>query len=416
MTNHWSGGQYSLFRYAFGLYLVVHCVQLLPWAAEVFSSAGVLPQASASPLLWLFPNILALVDAPWFVTLFVGSGVLAALSFMLGYRDRIAAVWLWYVLACLFGRNPLTSNPSLPFVGWMLLAHLFVPSAPYGSWQARGRIDPGGEWQMPPQVFAAAWIVMSVAYSYSGYNKLLSPSWVDGSALWHVLQNPLARPEGLRQVVLALPSGVLRLLTWGGLGLELLFAPLALIRGVRPWLWGAMVLMHLALVCVIDFADLSIGMLMLHLLTFDPAWVPPLRRGHSDTVFYDGHCGLCHGTIRWLLAEDGAGALHYAPLQSAAFAKVVPEEQRQNLPDSVAVVLDTGALLTRSTGIIYLLKRLGGLWRVLGWGLGLIPAVVRDLVYRGVAASRHAIFKAPEAVCPILPVHLRERFLSEVEG
>jgi hypothetical protein len=85
------------------------------------------------------------------------------------------------------------SNPSLPFVGWMLLAHAFLPEAPYGSWMARGRPDPGGKWEMPPAIFAVAWIVMALGYTFSGYTKLVSPSWVDvrrsaGSwtTRWHV--------------------------------------------------------------------------------------------------------------------------------------------------------------------------------------------------------------------------------------
>jgi hypothetical protein len=48
----------------------------------------------------------------------------------------------------------------------------------------------------------------------------------------------------------------------GGL-VELLVAPLALIRRLRPWLWLALTGMHLGLMALIDFADLSLGMLML---------------------------------------------------------------------------------------------------------------------------------------------------------
>lgn len=59
---------------------------------------------------------------------------------------------------------------------------------------------------MPPALFAAAWIVMSISYTYSGVTKLVSPSWVDGSALARVLNNPLARPTFVRDFVLATPA------------------------------------------------------------------------------------------------------------------------------------------------------------------------------------------------------------------
>lgn len=44
-----------------------------------------------------------------------------------------------------------------------------------------------------------------------------------------------------------------------------------------------MVLMHLSLLVLIEFADLSLGMLMLHLFTMDPAWVRP-RRAAGETL------------------------------------------------------------------------------------------------------------------------------------
>jgi len=62
--NRWTGGQYSLYRVLFGTYLLIHFAQLLPWGAELFSNQGVLPDASASPILYLFPNVLALSDSP----------------------------------------------------------------------------------------------------------------------------------------------------------------------------------------------------------------------------------------------------------------------------------------------------------------------------------------------------------------
>ena len=62
---------------------------------------------------------------------------------------------------------------------------------------------------------------MALAYSYSGYTKLLSPSWIDGSALSRVLANPLARATVLRTLLLALPTWFLKTATWSALGLEL---------------------------------------------------------------------------------------------------------------------------------------------------------------------------------------------------
>ena len=406
-----TGGQYSLFRVFLGVYLLVHFAMLLPWGAELFSNEGVLPDAALSPVLYAFPNVLALSDGPAFVTALLAIGVVASALLALGWRDRLAALVLWYLWASLFGRNPLISNPGLPYVGLLLVVHALLPSAAYGSLAARGRVDPAGDWRMDRRLFAVVWVLMAVGYTYSGATKLVSPSWVDGTAIARVLENPLARPGGLNDLILALPEGALKLLTWGALGIELLFAPLALVRRLRPWLHVSMLAMHLSLIALIDFADLSLGMVALHLFTFDPRWVRPRGGvGEPERIFYDGTCGLCHGFVRFVLSEDTAPAFRFATLQGEAFEKAVSKEERAEIPDSVVVQTRDGRLLLRSSAVVHVLGRLGGAWRILGALLALVPRPLRDLGYDGVATVRHRIFARPKDACPMMPRELVDRF------
>ncbi len=412
VSNGWTGGQYSVFRVLFGCYLLVHFVDLMPWGSELFSNQGVLAEGTVSPLINLFPNILALIDAPWFVTTLLASAAVASLCFALGTWDRTAALVQWYVLACLFGRNPLIANPALPFVGWMLLAHAMLPKAPFGSLDARGRLDPRGSWHLPQAIFYAAWIVMALAYSYSGYTKLLSPSWVDGSAFSRVLENPLARPTILRELILALPPIFLQLATWGGLTLELFYGPLALFSRLRPWLWLLMVMMHLGLLTLIDFADLSLGMVLLHAFTFDPAWIAPTSENRQATIFYDGHCGLCHGFVRFVLAEDRRRAcIFFSPLQGEHFTATVSPKRRGGLPDSVVVHTGDGRLLVRSVAVIEIFQQLGGVWRLIGIAAARLPRRFLDGCYDVIARLRRKLFNPPAAACPLLPEDLQKRFL-----
>jgi hypothetical protein len=232
----------------FGAYLFVHFAMLVPYGAELFSSRGMLPVA---PFVKLFP------DSPPFVIAMLVIGAVASIAFAIGFHDRIAAVVIWLILAALFCRNPLIGNSSLPFVGWMLLLHAFVPP--------RDRLLP-------------TWIVTSIAYTYSGWTKLASPSWIDGTAIVHVLANPLARPTMLRVTLLGLPLPVLHAMTWSVLALELLYAPLALSRRARPIVWIAMLAMHAGLLILIDFADLSIAMIIVQMMTFDEEWLCAWRR------------------------------------------------------------------------------------------------------------------------------------------
>ena len=127
------------------------------------------------------------------------------------------------------------------------------------------------------------------------------------------------------------------------------------------------------------------------------------------TVFYDGHCGLCHGLVRFLIARDPTGGkFDFAPLQGEYCARVIP--QVQHLPDSVVVRTDEGQLLVKSAAVLYVLRRIGGAWRTIGVALKMLPTSILDFGYDCVARIRRRLFRAPADTCPLVPATLQNRF------
>jgi predicted DCC family thiol-disulfide oxidoreductase YuxK len=152
---------------------------------------------------------------------------------------------------------------------------------------------------------------------------------------------------------------------------------------------------------------------MLHLFTFDPGWVRPRRAPATEMIFYDGHCGLCHRAVRFVLAEDSTGrTFRFAPLDSEAFRTAIPEASRARLPDSLIVLAADGTTLTRSSAVRHVMTRLGGLWRVAALLAGAVPVRLLDRAYDGIASIRGRLFAAPPQACPVVPKHLRERFAA----
>ncbi|MBC7366475.1 MAG: lipase maturation factor family protein [Undibacterium sp.] len=271
-----SARQFAAFRVIFGVYLLQHFLWLLPVGTELFSTAGMLPDPRLNATHGLLPNPLATTWGGSPTGVAATLWILAALSlaFAFGWWRRSAAVLLWYGWACLFNRNNLISNPSLPYVGLILLCCVLVP--PGESFARSGRGERREEsWYFPAFVFWGVWFLMAGGYTFSGLVKLASPSWVDGTAFRHLLQNPLARPGMFRDAFLVLPDGAIAVLTWSVLVAEITFLPLACFRRGRLVAWTGMLVMHLGIVLLVDFADLSFGMVMLHLFTFDPDWLPP---------------------------------------------------------------------------------------------------------------------------------------------
>lgn len=138
--------------------------------------------------------------------------------------------------------------------------------------------------------------------------------------------------------------------------------------------------------------------------------VPPFAE-KTETLFYDGHCALCHGTVQFVLERDRTGAaFRFAPLQGETFQAQVPLEQRAGLPDSIVIRTADGSLLARSDAVVHMLQRLGGGWRVPASILAAIPRGLRDAVYDFIARVRYRVFGKRNDLCPIVPPDLRGRF------
>ena len=131
----------------------------------------------------------------------------------------------------------------------------------------------------------------------------------------------------------------------------------------------------------------------------------------SEYVFYDGHCGLCHRTVKFILKHDCSGnAFRFAPLQGETIQSRVPADRLASLPDSFVVLTRDGTLLMRSNASLYILQSLGGGWKTLAKVLGVVPRGLRDLAYDFVARIRYRVFGRRDDLCPIVPPDLRARF------
>jgi len=130
----------------------------------------------------------------------------------------------------------------------------------------------------------------------------------------------------------------------------------------------------------------------------------------AATLLYDAECGLCRGCVRWLRKWDRRGRLRFEPLQSevgqshlrrfglptADFGSMVwvadPFTRRRArwrvVTDSKEARDNSVEFLLRTDALVSALKCCGGLARVLGLLLGLVPRPLRDVGYRVIARLR----------------------------
>ena len=137
----------------------------------------------------------------------------------------------------------------------------------------------------------------------------------------------------------------------------------------------------------------------------------------NPIVLYDGVCGLCNRLVQFLLKRDKTDQLRYAALQSDFAVKVL---NRHGLDpkdlDTVHVILNyeqtDELVLARSDAILEVVKRLGGIWKLVSIGK-IMPKAIRDLLYKFVATNRYRVFGKSETCMLPEPRH-RAKFLDSV--
>ena len=135
-------------------------------------------------------------------------------------------------------------------------------------------------------------------------------------------------------------------------------------------------------------------------------------------LFYDGDCGLCDATVRFVLRHERGAEFRFAPLQA-------PLARRLLAPHGVAagdlssmLVLEGGRLWRESDAAARILRRLRMPWRLLAEAMALCPRGLRDRAYRFVGRRRHRWFgrsraqACPVAAAPASAAEVRERFLG----
>jgi predicted DCC family thiol-disulfide oxidoreductase YuxK len=140
--------------------------------------------------------------------------------------------------------------------------------------------------------------------------------------------------------------------------------------------------------------------------------------GDRLLVIFDGHCGLCNHSVRWLLPRDRNDRLRFVASQSEKIAGLLARHELNagaaNGPDTLLVAQNVGLpgerVLMRSNGVLAVLGQLPQPWPFFAGVLRLIPRPLRDLGYRVIARLRYRIWGRLDA-CPIPTAAERIRFI-----
>jgi predicted DCC family thiol-disulfide oxidoreductase YuxK len=144
-------------------------------------------------------------------------------------------------------------------------------------------------------------------------------------------------------------------------------------------------------------------------------------------VLYDGECGLCNRSIRWLLRRDRHDRLCFAPNSHPRAIEILAQHGIASSAgpntigldtiglDTIVVLRNVGTpledMLVRSNAVLACLRALPQPWPIVVAVLRLIPRPFRELGYRQIARFRYHFF-GRLATCPIPTPEERRHFLE----
>jgi predicted DCC family thiol-disulfide oxidoreductase YuxK len=120
--------------------------------------------------------------------------------------------------------------------------------------------------------------------------------------------------------------------------------------------------------------------------------IPTEIASRQPVVFFDGECSLCSISVRFLLRHNHKGNLTFSSLQSGAGSKISALAGRTaTQPPESILFLVGNKLFEHSTAALKIAEHLSFPWKAVTV-FYLIPAFVRDKLYRYIAKNRYRWF------------------------
>lgn len=127
-------------------------------------------------------------------------------------------------------------------------------------------------------------------------------------------------------------------------------------------------------------------------------------------VVFDAQCLLCDGWVKFLLRHDKKQRLRFASIQGVQGLALLRRAGLQVEGLQTLLLVDGDRTWQHTAAILRILHGLGGLWR-LAWLAWLVPAPLRDALYRWLARNRYHWFGRSDT-CLLPPADAAWRFLD----
>ncbi len=250
---------------AFAVYLTLYQILMLPYMKELYSNSGIVLHPRWNWSSKYFPNILLQGNTAQLIQILSIIGILSSLLLFLPTLQKISAAVLFFLHWYFFNLNNFTLAPQYPYIGWLLLALVFLPIKLKNKEQIIN-------FQM---IQFSARLILSLTYLSIFFDRIFLPEWQSGFALKVIFTDfPVSTLLG-KTIFNFLSQKALFIFNW----LTLLTYFLGAIGMLQPKRkgqligWLSITLLHISSLILLKLTQVSLGMLLFHLFCFNPFWL-----------------------------------------------------------------------------------------------------------------------------------------------
>ena len=128
-------------------------------------------------------------------------------------------------------------------------------------------------------------------------------------------------------------------------------------------------------------------------------------------VIFDGVCNVCNSAVKFVIKRDPAGVFAFTPMQSDLARQLLEGYPIDTVNIETVALLKNGQVFTYSDAWLEITKDLAGLWSLLRV-FSIVPAPIRDYLYRLFARNRYRLFGRTEE-CMVPTPKLKARFFVD---
>lgn len=135
----------------------------------------------------------------------------------------------------------------------------------------------------------------------------------------------------------------------------------------------------------------------------------PSENSVKAYILFDGSCGFCSRSMRWVAAKDSQHRLLFVSNQSQLGQDLMRKREVEKLSkDSILYISLGGGVAEKSQAIYRMVQHLPG-YRYLGILFSLLPKGLLDGLYSGVARVRKRL--PGTGSCSNLPIGISEKII-----